>query len=220
MQLAKIDNQLTMSSREIAVLLNKNHSDIKRSAERLVKSGVINNGQPLAECKFSTARGNVFTEYKLCKRDSLILVAQNCPEFTAVIVDRWQELESKQAQQFKIPQTLGEALQLAADQAKQLELQAPKVAFVNNFVERESLQNASQVAQSLGLKSARSLNSILDEIGGIYNGAVKRSRVFTAKFISKGYGELKQTEQGYPQSLFTAKGVVYLAELLTSEGCI
>lgn len=44
--------QLTMGSREIASLLNKNHSDIKRSAERLIASGVINNGQPLAECEF------------------------------------------------------------------------------------------------------------------------------------------------------------------------
>ena len=38
--------------------------------------------------------GNTYTEYLLNKRDSIILVAQNCPEFTAAIVDRWQELES------------------------------------------------------------------------------------------------------------------------------
>lgn len=30
----------------------------------------------------------------LNKRDSLIVVAQNCPEFTARIIDRWQELEA------------------------------------------------------------------------------------------------------------------------------
>ena len=87
------DSKLTMSTREIASLLNKNHSDIKRSAERLILSGAINNGQPLAECEFTTSRGNKFSEYLLCKRDSLILVAQNSPEFTAAIVDRWQELE-------------------------------------------------------------------------------------------------------------------------------
>ena len=215
MKLAKIDNQLTMSSREIAAVVESRHDSVKRTMMTLQDKGLITFTHTVEK-----GDGRPAAVLHVNKRDSYVVVAQLSPEFTAVLVDRWQELESKQGQQFQIPQTLGEALQLAADQAKQLELQAPKVAFVNNFVERESLQNASQVAQSLGLKSARSLNSILDEIGGIYNGAVKRSRVFTAKFISKGYGELKQTEQGYPQSLFTAKGIVYLAELLTSEGYI
>ena len=41
--------QITMSSREIASLLNKNHSDIKRSAERLVASGVITGPPQLKE---------------------------------------------------------------------------------------------------------------------------------------------------------------------------
>ena len=36
------------------------------------------------------------------KRDSIIVVAQNCPEFTARLVDRWQELE-KQVQQNAVP---------------------------------------------------------------------------------------------------------------------
>ncbi|APF00651.1 hypothetical protein BG030_22860 [Pseudomonas putida] len=31
------------------------------------------------------------------KRDSIIVVAQNSPEFTARLVDRWQELEQKLA---------------------------------------------------------------------------------------------------------------------------
>lgn len=49
--------------------------------------------QPLAESDFTNGRGRTYTEYRLNKRDSIILVAQNCPEFTARIVDRWQELE-------------------------------------------------------------------------------------------------------------------------------
>jgi hypothetical protein len=34
--------------------------------------------------------------YLVSKRDSYIVVAQLCPEFTARLVDRWQELENKQ----------------------------------------------------------------------------------------------------------------------------
>lgn len=83
----------TMSSREIAELIEKQHSHIKVSAERLADKGVIGT---LAAREF-THNGNTYTEYLLNKRDSLILVAQNCPEFTARIVDRWQELEAAQA---------------------------------------------------------------------------------------------------------------------------
>lgn len=81
---------VTMSSREIAELVGKQHSNIKISAERLAEKGVIGT---LATQGF-THNGNVYTEYMLNKRDSLIVVAQNCPEFTARIIDRWQELEA------------------------------------------------------------------------------------------------------------------------------
>ncbi len=85
-------DKLTMSSREIADLLGKQHSNIKVSAERLQKSGTI----ALQGSKFKH-NGNEYEEYLLEKRDCFVLVAQNSPEFTAAIVDRWQELEAKQA---------------------------------------------------------------------------------------------------------------------------
>lgn len=101
-----------MSSREIAELLEKQHSHIKISAERLAEKGVIGT---LAAREF-THNGNTYTEYELNKRDSLILVAQNCPEFTAIIVDRWQELEAQQGP--RLPTTMAGALRLAADSSR------------------------------------------------------------------------------------------------------
>ena len=162
------------------------------------------------------------TEILMNQELTMTLVSGYNVKLRNAIIKRWQELEGKQKNvvEHKIPANFAEALQLAADQAKKLELAAPKVAFVDNFVERESLQNATQVAQSMKLKSANALNKILDELGGVYSGSVKRSRVFTVKFINDGYGEVKQTPAGYPQSLFTAKGIIYLNELLTSEGYI
>lgn len=90
---------MTMRSREIATLIEKQHSHIKISAERLAEKGVIGT---LATRGFSH-NGNTYTEYLLNKRDSLILVAQNCPEFTARIVDRWQELEAQVAKAAAAP---------------------------------------------------------------------------------------------------------------------
>ena len=121
LQLINPGQSATMSSREIADLIEKQHSHIKVSAERLAEKGVIGT---LATREF-THNGNTYTEYLLNKRDSLILVAQNCPEFTARIVDRWQELEAQaNGGAFQIPQTFAQALALAAQQAQAIEVLA------------------------------------------------------------------------------------------------
>jgi phage antirepressor YoqD-like protein len=145
----------TMSTREIAELIEKQHSHIKVSAERLAEKAVIGT---LATREF-THNGNIYTEYLLNKRDSLILVAQNCPEFTARIVDRRQELEAQAAGASSLPKSFAEALRLAADQAELLEAQQaliehqkPAVEFLDRFVESKSTKSLREVAKVLGVK--------------------------------------------------------------------
>lgn len=107
---------VTMSSREIAELVESRHDSVKRTIETLSDKGVIVRPQAVDE-QTSDAMGRPRTTsvYHLGKRDSLIVVAQLCPEFTARIVDRWQELEAVAAKpQHVIPQTLTEALRLMA----------------------------------------------------------------------------------------------------------
>ncbi len=84
-------------------------------------------------------------------------------------------------------------------------------------MDRETLLNATQVAQQVGM-SAIKMNKKLDELGGVYNKCVKRGRAFCHDWVLYGYGEMKMTPQGYPQTLFTAKGSLRVAEIFTSEG--
>ena len=112
-----------------------------------------------------------------------------------------------------IPQSFAEALQLAADQAKQLELAAPKIAHYDKVVERDTLLNATTVAQSVGIKSANALNKML-EVMRVYNMTCKRGRVFQSWFMTKGYGEMKQGDTGHHQALFTTKGQAWIVEKL------
>lgn len=219
-QLIAMNAEMTMGTREIAWLLGKQHSNIKISAERLAESGVIGT---LAPQEFMH-NNNTYTEYRLNKRDSLVLVAQNCPEFTAAIVDRWQELESTSKPQ--IPQTYAAALLEAGRLALELEqsqellaIAAPKAEVFDRVMERETLLNATQVAQQIGM-SAIKMNKKLDELGGVYNKCVKRGRAFCHDWVLSGYGEMKMTPQGYPQPLFTAKGSLRVAEIFTSEGVV
>ena len=124
------NNILTMSSLEIAELVQSRHYDVKRSIERLAEKGVIR----LPPMAFSENINNlgfavksemyVFTGEQ-GKLDSITVVAQLCPQFTAALVKRWYELENQQP---KLPQTLPEALRLAADLAEQNQIQAQQIA--------------------------------------------------------------------------------------------
>ncbi|WP_372239912.1 Rha family transcriptional regulator [Pseudomonas sp. 9AZ] len=94
----------------MAELTGKRHDSVKRTIETLVERGVIESPQ-IVEIKTATKTG---TEYRIGKRDSYVIVAQLSPEFTAKLVDRWQELEAQVAAAPKLPQTFAKALRLAA----------------------------------------------------------------------------------------------------------
>ena len=100
-------NAMTMTSREIAELVESRHDKVKQSIERLVERGVIQS-PPLGN--FKNINNVCGKEYLICKRDSYVIVAQLSPEFTAKLVDRWQELE----EQIKAPVT---AMELIAQTA-------------------------------------------------------------------------------------------------------
>ncbi|MGL4675693.1 MAG: phage antirepressor KilAC domain-containing protein [Wohlfahrtiimonas sp.] len=207
-------NKMTMSSLEISELLGSRHDSVVRAVERLAEKGVIE-FPPMVEIPTATKPANVFVfSGEKGKRDTYVLVAQLSPEFTALIVDRWQQLEN--ANKPQIPTNFADALQLAADQAKQLEQQAPKVNYFDKVVERENLLNATQVAQKLKM-SAVKMNRYLDEMK-VYNNAIKRGRAFQQWFVDKGYGVMRQTELGYAQPMFTLSGEAWIIECLTAEG--
>jgi phage antirepressor YoqD-like protein len=203
----------TMSSREIAELIEKQHSHIKVSAERLAERGVIST---LAAREFNH-NGNTYTEYMFGKRDSLVLVAQNCPEFTARIVDRWQELEEAQA--IKVPTTLSGALRLAAEQAEKIEAQAlmlenqrPAVEFVERYtVADHGAKGFREVCKLLGANEARfkeflTCSRIMYRLG--------KSLTAYQNHIDANRFEVKAGEangHAYNRCLFTPKGVAWVA---------
>ncbi|MDG6819673.1 Rha family transcriptional regulator, partial [Glaesserella parasuis] len=81
---------LTMSSREIARITESRHRDVCLSIRNLMNKGVIGG---YAESPYTHEQnGQVYYEYHINKRDTYVIVAQFSPEFTARLVDRWQEL--------------------------------------------------------------------------------------------------------------------------------
>ena len=204
----------TMNHLEIAELVNSRDDDVKRSIDRLAGRGVIAL-PPLAEV-VSTSNNRSYTKKTYTfsgekgKRDSIIVVAQLSPEFTARLVDRWAELE-RQAQQPQIPQSYAEALQLAADQAKQLELAAPKISAYDKLIDSTHLKTVGEVAKSIGLSSAQKLNNKLDTVDA-YD---KRCAgcVWAGWFIEQGLGKMITTKDGYSSNKVTGKGQAWALDL-------
>ena len=79
----------------MADLAEKRHDNVRRVIWALVEQGVISH--PQIEFGPQSANGVAEKVLLVGKRDSYIVMAQLSPEFTARLVDRWQELEAKQA---------------------------------------------------------------------------------------------------------------------------
>lgn len=176
----------TMSSTEMAEITNTRPDSVKRTMESLEKKGIITFTQSVEK-----GVGRPAEVYHVNKRDSLVVVARLSPEFTARVIDRWQELENKVP---AIPQTYAEALQLAADQAKQLEEAKPKVEYHDKVLATTNGITTTEVAAELGM-SAQKLNKLLEsmkvqrKIGGRW--------VLTAANIGKGYDvEITHVDDG------------------------
>jgi phage regulator Rha-like protein len=150
----RTQSTVTMSSKEIAVLVDSRHDSVKRAIERLVERSVIL--QPPLVVGIKSANGVVTSEYQISKRDSYIIVAQLSPEFTARLVDRWQELENQTSLQ--LPQTYSAAL-----------LEAGRLAQENEkrTLERDqAADKASDLEEKLGVaenwKQAKAIEWLAD----------------------------------------------------------
>jgi phage antirepressor YoqD-like protein/predicted transcriptional regulator len=132
MNLPSLHQNQTMSSREIAELVESRHDSVKRSMETLQDKGLISFTQSV-ETSHAGAGARPVDVYVVGKRDSYVIVAQLSPEFTARLVDRWQELESMQAPALPNYQEalrqLADSLDKQAQLEHKIEADAPKVEF-------------------------------------------------------------------------------------------
>jgi phage antirepressor YoqD-like protein len=205
---------LTMTSRELADLTDKRHDSVKRTIEMLIGRGIISDPQFV---EYLDSLNRPAKQYLIGKRDSYVIVAQLSPEFTARLVDRWQELE--QANQIKVPQTLPEALRLAADLADKvqeqqllIEQQKPAVEFLGRYVEAKNTKAIREVAKVLGAKEREfitwlSESKYLFKQGGAW--------LPYAHYQHCGYFEVKTGESNghaFQQTRFTPEGIAHIAK--------
>lgn len=106
----------TMTSKQIADVVDSRHDSVKRTVDRLAEKGVIS--QPPMVDGEKSANGVIEKLYMVNERDSYVVVAQLCPEYTAKLVDYWMATKNQIVQPLALPLTYKEAL-LALVQAEE-----------------------------------------------------------------------------------------------------
>jgi len=208
-----------MTSREIADLVESRHDSVKRTIERLAEAGAIQL-PPLVDVK--NGQGQTVAEYRVGKRDSYVIVAQLSPQFTARLVDRWQELETATSEKLTLPDFTNPAAaarawadEVEAKQVLQAELAAaaPALEFVDRFVDASGTMGFRQVCKVLRANENAFRDFLLDK-----KIAYRLGRELTphAEHLNAGRFEVKagvskQTEHAFNSMRFTAKGVHWVA---------
>lgn len=214
---------LTMSSREITKLVNSRHSDVCKSIETLISKGVIGGYQPKPYTH--PQNGQIYYEYFLNKRDTYILVAQFSPEFTAAVIDRWQELENQQNPTALLPQNYLQALEqlVASEKEKQalaLENKAmkPKADFVDLYVDIGTTKSLRKTAKILNMPEKAMIaalerdKALYRQSGNLIPYSDKQSRgLFTVKTGTAEHGH------NFTQTRVTSKGIQWIAQRYASE---
>lgn len=214
------DDVQTMTSREIAELTGKRHDHVLRDIEKLSP----NLGTASKTTTYQDMQNIARKMWLLSKRDTLLLISGYNAELRARIIDRWEELESKQRQpaiNLHDPKQLLGLLQNYAEEnlklQEKVEEAAPKVEFVERYVDSDGLLGFREVAKMLKvtevvLRDWLISKSIIYRLGSGW--------AFSSSFLTSKRGEHRTGTYGgkvRTSIKFTPKGFAYVAERILKK---
>ena len=156
---------------EIAQIVHTEPRNVKLSIERLANKDVIQlppmakveNKQSLSPNRFSDAY--VFSGEQ-GKLDSITVVAQLCPQFTALLVKRWYELESQAAKPVELSRMDLIQLALAAEQENQalknhVAVLEPKAQVMDVIADTVNTYSIRDSAKTIGIQESNLIDFML-----------------------------------------------------------
>lgn len=194
-QIALAVNAKTMSSKQIADVVNSRHDSVKRTIDTLAEKGVIQLPQTV---EVKNHLGQTVTEYQVNERDSYVVVAQLCPEFTAKLVDYWQATKNQQVAQPKELTKL-EILQMAIESEQKviaLEHQVneltPKAKALDTIANSFGQKTITNVAKVLGVQPEKFLRPWMLKNSWIYVGRDGQYHAYAERIRA---GHLKEKDR-------------------------
>lgn len=216
---------VTMSSREVAELTGKRHADVKRDIE--VMMAQLNEDVSKFAHTYLDSMNRTQTEYLLDRDHVECLLAGYSAVIRMKVIRRLRELEDKN----QIPQTLPEALRLAADLAEekqqlenQLSIAAPKAEFVDRYVQATGSMVFRNVCKLLKARETDFRlflieNRIMYRLAG---GLTPYQQHIDLERFEVKTGTNTVNNHAFTQARFTPKGVKWIgglwAEYLAKKG--
>lgn len=229
--------EMTMTSQEISDLVESRQDNVKRTIERLAVKNVIE--LPPMEDGIKLGNGVAPKVYVFSgekgKRDSIIVVAQLCPEFTARLVDRWIELEAKVSaplMDLNNPEFLRQALLGYTEKVMELESQVqklePKAQALDDIANTSSTFCIRSAAKTVGVSEKKFIQFLLDQNWVYrskdgYNTLTAYSKRLTQKVMAEKVTRVIETSQGsrvFTQARITSKGLTRLAAMVRDAGLV
>lgn len=215
-QLMVMNNEVTMSSREIAELVGKEHKHVMRDL-RVLREQLGDMFEGVVQVWTHPQNKQQYEEYAI-KRDTCITLLTGYDSVSRMkVIKRWQELES--AQKPAIPQTYAAALLEAGRLAMELEraeaqlaIAAPKAEFVDRYVDATGTYGFRQAAKILSVKENWFADLLIEKaimyrLSGrltAHSGHIDAGRFVPRAGVAKN-------DHAYTECRFTAKGVEWVA---------
>lgn len=221
-----INAKETMSSREIAELVGKLHSNVMRDIKNMMQQLDSQNQFNFELVEYTDAKGEKRPMYELTKKGCLCLASGYNANLRMRIINRWEELEAeKHSNVIQLPDftnpaeaAIAWAEQYKAKEAALIEAKEAK-DHVKLLVHNGKTYTSSEIAQELGMKSAIALNKLLEEKRIQYkqNG----TWLMYSEYSEKGYTSVKQIQldNGTIQydRRWTGKGRDFIINLLKTK---
>lgn len=224
-----VSESLKTTSRIISERFGKNHRDVLRAIRNLECSEEFN-VRNFAPVEYLDTKGEARTEYAIT-RDGFTFLAMG---FTGKEAAAWKErfisafnaMEQrlKQSGGFQVPQSFGDALRLAAEQAEQIEAMRPKAEALDLLEGSDGAVVPRVAAKVLGLQERKFFQWL-----HAHNWAFRQGKTWQgySEKIKQGYLEhdtrtyiVPETgdEKTTVQLKITPKGMARLAQIFTKGG--
>lgn len=214
-QVNDANGQLVVSSRQIAEHFGKEHKNVLRDIEGMLKIEPTHN-LFYKSTYIHQQNGQEYHEY-LMNRDGFSLLAmgftgKKALEWKLKYIQAFNDMEKKLKASPSLPKTFAEALRLAAAQAEELEAARPAVDFVERYVATDTTKSFRETAKIIGIPERRFIELM------VINGILYRCQgviVPIAEYQKKGYFSVKTGEKhghAYHQTRFTSEGVAWVGK--------
>jgi len=206
----------TMSTREIAELVNSTHDSVLKTTRRLIAEGIVSGNDTLYTHPQNSQQ---YPEILMDFRNSLVVASGYSSELRARVIDRWQELESGTQKPAELSRM--DILRLAMESEEgrlkaeaALALAAPKVEMVDRYMDATGTQTFRQVAKLLQAKEPAfraflAARRILYQIGGTW--APYAEHIDAGRFVVKTGSA--DNGHAFSATRFTPKGVAWVSGL-------